>query len=167
MISSTSIFRHTHRVHGVAWHPAGSDISRVAPPNSFDGADSMRPAYSKPHGQTSLPVPPRTIRFCAKHVPRVDMLHRRSKTCLRKRKHGTRVEHSIKGTSGAMWQYHIVDAPTDYLDVVKSMPSCVVSCRFTHRPICCQMISRRRRMDLVQRALRNWQTSASSRKTSQ
>jgi hypothetical protein len=37
--------------------------SRVAPPNSFDGADSTKPDHPKPHGQTSLPVPPRD---CAK-----------------------------------------------------------------------------------------------------
>jgi len=27
-------------------------------PNSFDGADSMEPVHPRPHGQTSLPVPP-------------------------------------------------------------------------------------------------------------
>ncbi len=42
----------------------GFDVSvkifwrRVAPPNLFDGAVSIEPVHSKPHGQTSLPVPP-------------------------------------------------------------------------------------------------------------
>ena len=35
-------------------------VCRVAPPNSFDGADSIGHDYPRPHGQTSLPVPPMT-----------------------------------------------------------------------------------------------------------
>jgi len=43
-------------------------VGRVAPPNLFDGAHSMMPALSRPHGQTSLPVPPKTGPFKAEHV---------------------------------------------------------------------------------------------------
>ena len=34
---------------------------RVALPNSFDGAVSIGLVHSKPHGQTSLPVPPKRV----------------------------------------------------------------------------------------------------------
>ena len=46
----------------------GSLADRVAPPNSFDGADSVGPDHSHPHGQTRLPVPPRIVPLQAKHV---------------------------------------------------------------------------------------------------
>jgi spermidine synthase len=35
-----------------------SVMRRVAPPNSFDGVPSAESEYPRPHGQTSLPVPP-------------------------------------------------------------------------------------------------------------
>ena len=38
-------------------------MPRVAPPNSFDGAHSIEPDHSRPHGQTSLPVPPGIVPF--------------------------------------------------------------------------------------------------------
>ncbi len=58
-------------------------VRRVAPPNSFDGADSMLPDYSRPHGQTSLPVPPGPLDISGGRVP-----------CLRLRKHAVpAIEH--------------------------------------------------------------------------
>jgi len=44
-------------------------VRRVAPPNSFDGAHSTELAQSRPHGQTSLPVPPKIGPFQAKQAP--------------------------------------------------------------------------------------------------
>jgi hypothetical protein len=42
-------------------------------PNSFDGARSMGPAQSRPHGQTRLPVPPKIGPFQAKQVLRLPL----------------------------------------------------------------------------------------------
>ena len=49
-------------------------LSWVALPNSFDGAHSIALDHSRPHGQTSLPVPPGITRPQAGHIPYADML---------------------------------------------------------------------------------------------
>ncbi len=43
---------------------------RVAPPNLFDGADSVASGQSKAHGQTSLPVPPIRVEMPIRNVNR-------------------------------------------------------------------------------------------------
>jgi hypothetical protein len=77
--------------------------------NLFDGAHSMGPAQSRPHGQTSLPVPPEIEPFQAKPVlaqpcstRRARVFHLMGEACLRKRKHGTgptRPRYEIPGRS--------------------------------------------------------------------
>ena len=52
--------RQAHRAFG-----AEPPVRRVAPPNLFDGAPPTGLAQSRPHGQTSLPVPPTTGPFQA------------------------------------------------------------------------------------------------------
>ncbi|MCZ7371676.1 MAG: hypothetical protein O8C66_14325 [Candidatus Methanoperedens sp.] len=44
----------------------------MAPPDLFDGADSIVPDHPRSHGQTSLPVPPAIVPFLAKQIPTCD-----------------------------------------------------------------------------------------------
>jgi hypothetical protein len=50
--------------------PYATLVPRVAPPDSFDGADSIGPESSMAHGQASLPVPPSE---CAKQSQSQDV----------------------------------------------------------------------------------------------
>jgi len=55
--------------HRQAALAAATQISRTWDEhNSFDGAHSIGPAHSRPHGQTSLPVPPGIVRVQAEDV---------------------------------------------------------------------------------------------------